>query len=314
MSFSPLTVIQEPKLIAEQHAEYFRLINFYQNVKRPSAFVRYYNINLDLSPNDDLTKATYDLYTKTRTQFDLYELTPSFMVGAIQNSPNPVLEMKGIMIDSASTLTLYTIPNPRIGDLVTFYEPVKSDEVFKVSNIRLQLNSAYSSEPIRWFDVDLETAPITINDLDSLVKNKHYVYDLTQEKNLEYSEYKKQIEWLEELKKELKKLQPYFVPEKDLYVVDGQIYEDINLLIYYAKTEYEKRWRRLFEEIKVPYGFRYNYTITKLGLDDLQLDGDQMVTTYDMETGTKMFMEPTLEAAELIETCNKIRELLKNGY
>ena len=39
-----LTVLNEPKLIQDYNTEYYKLINFYSNIKRPSVFIKYYNL------------------------------------------------------------------------------------------------------------------------------------------------------------------------------------------------------------------------------------------------------------------------------
>lgn len=110
---------------------------------------------MDVSPHNNITSETYDFYTKTQNRWDVYDLTPMQIISAIQNSPENQMDLRGNMLVSATTILTYTIENPRIGDLVTFYRPTKSDEVLRVVNVRLQLNSNYASEPIKWYELDL---------------------------------------------------------------------------------------------------------------------------------------------------------------
>ena len=156
-----LDVINEPKLVQQLNEEYYRLINFYSNIKRSANFVRYYNLAMDASPNNPQTAETYDFYTKTQNQWDVYELTPLQIVGAIQNSPENQPDLRGNMIVSATTILVYTIENPRLGDLVSFYRPAQSEEVLRVVGMRLQLHSNYSTEPLRWYELDQKIQDLT---------------------------------------------------------------------------------------------------------------------------------------------------------
>ena len=149
------TVLDEPKLIQKYNTEYYRLINFYSNVRRTANFVKYYNLAMDDSPRKDITFETYDDYIKTQSKWDIYDLTPMQIISAIQNTPDNNMDLKGQSIISATTIQLYTIDNPRIGDLVTFYKPAESEEVLRVMNVRLQLNSNFSTEPLKLYEVDL---------------------------------------------------------------------------------------------------------------------------------------------------------------
>jgi len=149
-----LNVTNEPKLIQDYNTEYYRLINQYSNIKRSANFVKYYNLAFDISPNKEITHETFDFYTKTQSKWDIYDLTPTQIISAIQNTPENNPDLKGQMILSATTILTYTIENPRIGDLVTFYRPDESDQVLRVMNVRLQLNSNFSSEPVKWYELD----------------------------------------------------------------------------------------------------------------------------------------------------------------
>lgn len=255
-----LTVLNEPKLIQDYNTEYYKLINFYSNVKRPSVFIKYYNLDVNCSPNELITCETYDSYMKTQNIWNVYDITPTQIISAIQNTPDQSPDLKGQMIVSSSTILTYTIQNPRIGDLVTFYKPVESNEVLRVMNVRLQLNSNYSSEPIKWYELDLETAPIRYENLDFLNKKNHYVYDLSIEKNIEYSFYQKYVEAMNRLKKLLTFFNNFYIAERDLYCIDNNIYKELNELIFYIKKEFDNKYVRLFETIKSPLGYWDRYS------------------------------------------------------
>ena len=157
------SVINEPGLVCDYNTEYYKLINFYHNVKRPSSFIKYYNLAYNISPKNDRTQETFDIYTKTQSKWDVYDLTPTQIISAIQNSVDSNPDLKGNMITGATTILTYTLPNPRLNDLVTFYKPVKSDEVFRVVGIRLQLNSNFATIPVKWYELDLISKSSKIN-------------------------------------------------------------------------------------------------------------------------------------------------------
>lgn len=257
------TVINEPSIVQNINDEYYKLINYYQNLKRSANFIKYYNLNMNLSPKKEITNETYDFYTKVQNRWDIYDLTPMQIVAAIQNSPENHVDLRGNMIVSATTILIYTIDNPRIGDLVTFYKPTESKEVLRVVNVRLQLNSIYSSTPVKWYELDLETAPITYENLDSLMKNDHFIYDLSIEKNIEYTKYKKYVKIIQKLNNLLEIFNQFYLSEKDLYIKDNYILCDLNELIYFIKQKFANKYKRLFENIKSPFGywdhFKFNY-------------------------------------------------------
>ncbi len=263
------TVLDEPKLIQDYNTEYYRLINFYGNVRRTANFIKYYNLAMDASPRKDITMETYDDYIKTQTRWDIYELTPMQIISAIQNTPDNNFDLKGQSIISATTIQLYTIDNPRIGDLVTFYKPAESEEVLRVMDVRMQLNSNFSTEPLKLYEVDLETAPIKYENIGQLLKHGHFVYDLTIERNVEYEYYKEYIQQMKKLEMFLNELNEYYLPQHDFYGVDGEIICELNELIYFVKSKFNNKYYRLFENIKSPFGYWDHYDFKHSSIDDI---------------------------------------------
>lgn len=316
-----LTVLNEPKLVQSYNTEYYRLINFYSNVKRPSAFIKYYNLATDISPHDKITAETYDSYIKTNNVWDVYDITPTQIISAIQNTPEQIPDLKGQMIISTTTILTYTIDSPKIGDLVTFYKPVESDEVLRVTNVRLQLNSNYSSEPVKWYELDLESAPIQFDELDQLIKRNHYVYDLSVENNIEYAFYKKYVEAMNRLRELLVFFNQYYIAEKDLYCIHNNIFCETNELIYYIKKEFNNKYIRLFETIKSPLGYWDRYCpFIYNSLDDINIVNEFNIIDYYDETRRKIdykyfvinseeeiFLDKT---KKLLETILEMREYL----
>lgn len=308
-----LNVLDEPKLIQKINTEYYKLINFYSNIKRPSVFIKYYNLALDVSPSDEISAETYDFYTKTQNQWDVYDITPTQIIGAIQNTPESVPDMKGQSIISATTILTYTIDSPRVGDLVTFYKPSESEEVLRVVNVRLQLNSNYATVPVKWFELDLETAPIRIESLGQLNLRYHYVYDLSIEKNFEYTYYKEYVKAMNKLKELLKYFNKFYSPINDLYLVNDKIYCELNELIYLIKKNFNNKYVRLFEEVKSPFGYwdKHLYGVKLKDLNEQDLSSDEF-TYFDSETlEKKSVVLGRTELNEDEESCLvKVKELL----
>ena len=263
------TVLDEPKLIQDYNTEYYRLINFYSNIRRTANFVKYYNLAMDDSPRKDITLETYDDYIKTQSKWDVYDLTPMQIIAAIQNTPDNNMDLKGQSIISATTIQLYTIDNPRIGDLVTFYKPAESEEVLRVMNVRLQLNSNYSTEPLKFYEVDLETAPIKYENVNQLLIHDHFVYDLTIERNVEYEYYKEYIQQMKKLELTLNEIDKYYLPQHDFYGVDGELNCELNELLYFIKSKFNNKYYRLFEKIKSPFGYWDHYDFKYTSINDI---------------------------------------------
>lgn len=278
------TVISEPKLVQDLNTEYYKLINFFSNTKRQSSFIKYYNRDMTISPKKDITLESFDSYTKSQSQWNVFEWTPTQIISAIQNSPENNPDLAGNMITSATTILTYTIQNPRIGDLVTFYKPVESDEVLRVTNIRLQLNSNYSSESIKWYELDLETAPIRYQNLNQLIKQKHFVYDLSIEKNVEYEFYKDYVSKINKLETLLTEFNQFYIAERDLYSVNGQIIIELNELLYFLKTNFDNKFYRLFENVKSPFGYWDRYKFKFNSVDDMKFDETKIFNLKDYFT------------------------------
>lgn len=279
-----LNVINEPKLVHDLNNEYYKLINFYSNTKRTANFIKYFNLNFEESPRKRLTNETYDFYMKTKNRWDIYDLTPMQIISAIQNAPDNAIDLKGNMIVSATTILVYTIDNPRIGDLVTFYKPVESDEVLRVTNVRLQLNSNYSSTPVKWFELDLETAPIKYENLDKLIKNDHFVYDLTIEKNIQYDFYKQYVQVLEDLEKQINKFTKYFDALKDMYIIENFIIRELNELMYFFKKKFDNKFYRLFETVRSPFGYWDHYSFMYKNINDMTFNHNQNFHLINLQT------------------------------
>ena len=257
------TFLSDPQSTQDYHDEYLKLINYYQNTKRPAAFIKYYNINNSVSIHtEEEMDTTYDIYSHSEIRFDIYDLTPCNYVLPITNTTSPVTDLAGQMYDGVESLVIFSVKRPRIHDLITFYPPIMSDEVFRVASIRTQLNAVHSMNAVNWFELQLEYAPV--GDLSHLKIEKNYVYDLSSENNVLKSDYEKYLYQLDNLKESLKLIEPFYDRNKDMYVITDttNIYVPIELneMICYIKDFFSQKYKDLFQELKKPYGYIDRFT------------------------------------------------------
>ena len=90
-----ITSLHQPQLLKGYYEEFLGQIKGYQNVVRPSIFVKYFNISIGDSIFKEVAKSTYDTYHKSKVVFDIYELTPLFFVGPLNNSVANVTDLDG---------------------------------------------------------------------------------------------------------------------------------------------------------------------------------------------------------------------------
>jgi len=277
------TFLSDPQNTQDYHNEYLKLINYYQNTKRPTAFIKYYNINNMASIHtEEEMDTTYDIYSHSEIRFDIYDLTPCNYILPITNTTTAVSDMAGQMYDGVESLVIFSIKRPRIHDLVTFYPPIMSEEVFRVSSIRTQLNAVHALNAVNWFELQLEYAPV--GDLSHLKIEKNYVYDASNEKNILKKDYEQYLNNLDKLKEALKLIEPFYCIKNDMYIIKNKEHTtktyipiELNEMICYIKNYFSKKYKDLFQNLKKPYGYldrfsnRFFYSsIEKIPFKNLQ--------------------------------------------
>ena len=286
------TSLSDPYLISQYHREYLTLINHYDNFKRPGMFVRYYNINFNESDRHPVVQSTFDLYGASNINFDIYELTPTYNFAPVINSTTYLPEKKGQTYDGVSSLTIYTIKTPHVHDLVTFYDPVKSGEIFRVINIRTSINAYYSDPKITWYEMDLEVAPL--KDTSILKIANHYVYDLHKEAYHNYNDYNAKMSFIEAVNGKISQIRQFYSRNLDLYYADSMIPMISNFTINYFKdiSSSNDNAVRVFNDLEKAYGFldrfpdlaaNYDYTqetisvynLTTKEIEDYEWDRDE---------------------------------------
>lgn len=277
-----LNSLSDPYLVSQYHEEYLNLINTYSNYKRSGSFIRYYNINYDESMKHPDVKSNFD---SSSIKFDIYELTPTFNISPIVSATSNITDKKGQMFDGVTTISTYTIKIPRINDLITFYDPVKSGEIFRVNNIRASINAYYSDPKLTWYEMDLEVAPI--KDTSELKISKHYVYDSHLEKYYNYEDYTKKTNIINVLSGKIQEIYQFYSQYNDLYLVENLVPYISNQAIIYVKDKIKiHNSIRLFNDLKKPYGF----------LDALPA----LTATYDFTQTLKLYNLTTKEIEDYV--------------
>jgi len=281
------SALYDPQSVQVYHNEYLRLINFYMNTKRPSTFIRYFNIDVDNSIYDDKLDATYDLYHVSNIKFNIFDFTPSYYLAPVVNAAANVPDLRGQMMDATSSVVVYSIESPRIHDLVMFYSPVGSGEIFRVTGMRTPVNAVHSDPNVRWFELELEYAPIkTTQELKIL---NHFVYDLSEEKYITYNEYQNFTLGIKTCETILDQLKVYYDSYSDLYQVNQLAPVEVNEAIIFFKKLYAVKYKRIYEKYNLPYGYLDKMNFTQMYSDVSSLPfvmGNYTYHVYNLFTKT----------------------------
>lgn len=301
----------DPQLIGDYHQEYLKLINHYDNFKRPSIFIRYYNINYDYSKSHPEIKSNYELYNSTNKssiEFDIYDLTPLYNISPIINSTTFSQDKIGQMFEGVSTIVTHTIKYPRIHDLITFYHPMKSNEVFRVINFKVAINAIYSQPEVNWFEMDLEIAPLKTTENLKIVN--HYVYDIPVKKYLLYDDYKRKTNLISKINDTISILKKYYHKTLDVYVYNMYDNNYIPLITNQAINQFKDQFKllndssRLFNHLEKPYNFdQYNKV-----LDEQE---DIYNCVYNLKDNKHEFLDD-LYQTEIIQESIKLKTYLND--
>jgi len=224
-------VLNELILVEQYYSEYLSLINTYQNFNRQSIFCRYYNINKAFTTYHSGVDATFDHFNSGIT-YDIYEYTPLFYASQVVNDGQDQQDLMGQMYLGNLNVVIYSIEEPSIEDLITFpFKPNNAPEVFRVTNIRVPINAKTSDQKVNWYELTLETAPIS--NVDKLKITNRLVYSLNLQKNMYYHDFDRMI-------KELMALEQYFK-------VLNQSFDQKTELFYYTDPVSKKKIAPLVE-------------------------------------------------------------------
>ena len=215
-------------IVGKFHSEYLNLINRYKDLRRNSIFCRYFNIN---------TNASSELNTISINKFgtfDVYDYTPLFHIDTISDSTQDNNQTSGFKFDSEFSLNTYTITTPIINDIVVFpYEGNNKNLIYRVKSVNTNINSL--TENVKFHTLNLEYAPL--NNINSLKLFNHYVYLITEGKNVTKEFYVKFLNDLNNIKLVLENSE--FDENSELYL-NFDVNENIVIFKFLNKFEISK--------------------------------------------------------------------------
>lgn len=222
-------------LVGKYHSEYLTLIDRYKDLRRNSIFCRYYNVN---------ENAALELNTITLNKFsvyDIYDYTPLFRIDTISDNAEDSHETSGLKFIAEFSLNTYTITTPRINDVIVFpYEANNKNLIYRVKSINASINSL--TEAIKFTTLNLEYASIT--NINTLKIINHYVYLITEGKNVPKKFY---IDFLSDMARIKELLKNSKFDENLEYYKDYSEQENILIFIFLNKFDI------YFYNIKKPY-------------------------------------------------------------
>lgn len=256
-------LLYETPYVEQIYTEYLTHINRYQNKNRRGIFCRYYNININASDYNTEMLSTFDRYS-SGIVYDIYDYTPLYSITPIVNEIMNDQQSVGQRFIANSDITIFTIKEPHIEDLVVFNNnPLNGSEIFRVSNIRASINSMNSNPNTYWFQNSIEYA--NIPNLDGLHILNHYIYSIPMEKYLLQSDFINFVNNIKTFTEVLKIFQKkYFDPYQELYFIyiNGHKFfpKYENRIIYtFLTSKYSiiTHFSDQFNLIKRPYTVKY---------------------------------------------------------
>lgn len=258
-------ILHEPIQTHSYFKEYLDKVLKYKNLNRKGIFIRYFNINKNASTyKDETTKGTFDHYN-SGIVFDIYDYTPVYHISAVTNTSTDKSDMSGMIFDALTDITIYTINDPRMGDLISFpYGPSKTDEVFRV--IQIDVSIHVREFGVKFHKLTLEYAPL--KDLTKLNILNNYVYFLSQEKNITQVEYINNLNIINKNKEIINSIKDKFNGKYELYFLDDDIASlELNKQIY-DFLSYETYQDRYFDLVPKPFGVKnYNFDFKDKAID-----------------------------------------------
>jgi hypothetical protein len=250
-------ILNEHNYVYTLAEEYYKHIDRYKNQYRESVPIRYLSINTELSVFDKNLDSVYQISDKLLNGliFDVYELVPTKYTSPIspQLLEDETLTGLNYNLPPVSITLIGTLTPDKIhlNDLVQFYGDLFNKAVFQVFNIRTPL---FTNVSVPIFELDLTNTSIPSDSLYEKVRvNKIYIYDLSQEKFVEYEQYKNKYKLVDIIENKIVPLiNNYFDYSAELYKVDNNYYPyEINKLIYDLISDVNINYFRI-HKINIP--------------------------------------------------------------
>jgi hypothetical protein len=221
------------------------------------------------------------------------------------NRSGEMPDQQGVQWTGTSSVVIYTIQYPKVHDLITFYKPHDTNDIFRVVNISTALNS-YKSVP--FYELELEYAPLST--LTNLKIKDEFIYNLAQETNLHKKEYLNNLQYLENIHSIMLSLYTkYYNSYLDVYIINNYIISVLNELIYSIKSNYNIDFNRVLNKVKSPHGYKYYFeeSVFNNNFNDLNFAN---MPAYNLELNTIENIDIT-SYNEIIDLYNMYRS---NNY
>jgi len=227
--------------VSNYHTNYLNTLDRYKSYTRNSIFVRYYRINKKLSRYDNVHNASETRYNSGLI-YDVFDYTPLKKISAIDNNYENNTNTGGFSFNGSTQVLIYTIENPNINDLLTLpYKPNNSNEIFRIKDINLNLNSN-----VDFSNLTLEYSNMEISEINKLNINEKFYFLITHDKYIRSESYRKLVEIISLIRTFLNDL--LFDENREIYI---NLNKDKNTIIY----EFIKENTRLITDVKIPFGF-----------------------------------------------------------
>jgi len=284
-----MNIFTEAGILTDIYSEYLKLINYYYNTKRQTPLVKYYNLNMDISIVNENLNSSYDIYSNSGLYFDLLDFTPAYYLTPVLNISSSIPDLAGQMMDASTTIVVYTIKYPRISDIISFYSPIQKDkEIFRVVNVKTATSALSSTPSVHFYELDLEYAPMLT--LESLKVNSRYIYDFSIEKYVPYQDFVQKTQVLENLKTKFQEIMTYYSPKLDMFIIENTVPIFPNQLVLEVKKIFDKKFRRIFNDLKSPFGYYFKYFIENYNLTEVNLNETFEIINLDSgEIETRFF-------------------------
>jgi hypothetical protein len=245
------SLMYEHKLISNLHNEFLELTNYFKAYSKSNFYLRYYRVNRQQSPHDNYESSLYRSFNNI--VYDVFEYTPVLEISQIEDSYEDDQRTIGTRFTSTSNITVFTIENCNISDMVVFpYSPNKSNEIYRVNNVTTSINSN-DSKRLNFYQLTLETSNHKIESLENIKIANHYIYFLPYNKYIYFDRYNDLISAINESKRILSSLS--FDENREIYNVSNIDNERI--------FEFVNKYFLLYQDIQIPFGYKNSYSNTR---------------------------------------------------
>ena len=171
--------------------------------------------------------------------------------------------------------------------------------------IRAAVNAVKGSEPVTWWELELEYAPINADTCSGWQLLEHLVYDMSKEEYISHEEYNQKLQNVQELEELLRQLCQYYDSRYDIYQVDGLAPQVTNDLISIIKRENDGKYERgIWQNFMAPFGYFDLTNCATKTIDDIAFPvspiDDKLFQVYNLDSGQweEYYWSPEMDSAD----------------